>query len=77
VRERPPQQSCIQARRRFWSTTACARCRYSRTVHPGQRVVREHVSADNLFTEVDRTCDPDFFVRFMDEAQKPAGIARS
>lgn len=31
----------------------------------------------NLFTDVDRTCDPDFFVRFMDEAQKPAGIARS
>ena len=31
----------------------------------------------NLFTEVDRTSDPDFFVRFMDEAQKPAGIARS
>jgi cyclopropane fatty-acyl-phospholipid synthase-like methyltransferase len=27
-----------------------------------------------LFTQVDRTKDPDFFVRFMDEAQKPAGI---
>ena len=24
----------------------------------------------NLFTQVDRTKDPDFFVRFMDEAQK-------
>src|SRR4030095_1768926 len=31
----------------------------------------------NLFTEVDRTSDPDFFVRFMDEAQKPAGIQTS
>lgn len=30
-----------------------------------------------LFTEVDRTSDPDFFVRFMDEAQKPAGIQMS
>src|SRR4029453_2312434 len=28
----------------------------------------------NLFTEVDRTGDPDFFVRFMDEAQKPPAI---
>jgi SAM-dependent methyltransferase len=28
----------------------------------------------NLFTQVDRTKDPDFFVRFMDEARKPAGI---
>lgn len=28
----------------------------------------------NLFTQVDRTKDPDFFVRFMDEAQKPAAI---
>jgi ubiquinone/menaquinone biosynthesis C-methylase UbiE len=28
----------------------------------------------HLFTDVDRTSDPDFFVRFMDEAQKPAGI---
>jgi ubiquinone/menaquinone biosynthesis C-methylase UbiE len=27
-----------------------------------------------LFTEVDRTNDPDFFVRFMDEAQRPEGI---
>ena len=26
----------------------------------------------NLFTQVDRTKDPNFFVRFMDEAQKPA-----
>jgi len=31
----------------------------------------------NLFTQVDRTKDPDFFVRFMDEAQKPAGIQAS
>ena len=31
----------------------------------------------NLFTEVDRTSDPDFFIRFMDEAQKPAGIQAS
>src|SRR5215470_14437772 len=31
----------------------------------------------HLFTEVDRTSDPDFFVRFMDEAQKPVGIQRS
>jgi ubiquinone/menaquinone biosynthesis C-methylase UbiE len=30
-----------------------------------------------LFTQVDRTKDPDFFVRFMDEAQKPAGIQAS
>jgi ubiquinone/menaquinone biosynthesis C-methylase UbiE len=30
-----------------------------------------------LFTEVDRSQDPDFFVRFMDEAQKPAGIRSS
>jgi ubiquinone/menaquinone biosynthesis C-methylase UbiE len=28
----------------------------------------------NLFTQVDRTHDPDFFVRFMDEAQRPEGI---
>jgi ubiquinone/menaquinone biosynthesis C-methylase UbiE len=27
-----------------------------------------------LFTRVDRTKDPDFFVRFMDEAQRPEGI---
>jgi hypothetical protein len=27
-----------------------------------------------LFTQVDRTNDPDFFVRFMDEAQSPQGI---
>jgi len=33
--------------------------------------VRPHT---NLFTQVDRTEDPDFFVRFMDEAQKPAAI---
>jgi hypothetical protein len=35
------------------------------------------MSADphtNLFTQVDHTKDPDFFVRFMDEAQKPAAI---
>jgi hypothetical protein len=31
----------------------------------------------NLFTQVDRTEDPDFFVRFMDEAQKPPGIQAS
>lgn len=30
-----------------------------------------------LFTEVDRTRDPDFFIRFMDEAQKPAAIQAS
>jgi hypothetical protein len=24
----------------------------------------------NLFTQVDRTRDPDFFIKFMDEAQK-------
>jgi hypothetical protein len=29
------------------------------------------------FTDVDRSQDPDFFVRFMDEAQKPAGIQAS
>ena len=33
--------------------------------------MRPHTS---LFTAVDRTDDPGFFVRFMDEAQKPAGI---
>jgi ubiquinone/menaquinone biosynthesis C-methylase UbiE len=31
----------------------------------------------NLFDQVDRSGDPDFFIRFMDEAQKPAAIARS
>jgi hypothetical protein len=31
----------------------------------------------NLFTQVDRTKDPDLFVRFMDEAQKPARIQAS
>jgi len=31
----------------------------------------------NLFTQVDRTEDPDFFVRFMDEAQKPVAIQAS
>jgi hypothetical protein len=30
-----------------------------------------------LFTQVDRTKDPDFFVRFMDEAQRPEGIQAS
>jgi ubiquinone/menaquinone biosynthesis C-methylase UbiE len=30
-----------------------------------------------LFTQVDRTKDPDFFVRFMDEAQRPEGIRLS
>ena len=34
-------------------------------------------SHTKLFTEVDRTSDPDFFVRFMDEAQKPAAIQTS
>jgi ubiquinone/menaquinone biosynthesis C-methylase UbiE len=31
----------------------------------------------NLFTGVDSSEDPEFFVRFMDEAQKPAGIQES
>jgi ubiquinone/menaquinone biosynthesis C-methylase UbiE len=31
----------------------------------------------NLFTQVDRTEDPDFFVRFMDEVQKPDAIQAS
>jgi ubiquinone/menaquinone biosynthesis C-methylase UbiE len=31
----------------------------------------------NLFTQVDHTKDPDFFVRFMDEAQKPAAVQAS
>jgi ubiquinone/menaquinone biosynthesis C-methylase UbiE len=31
----------------------------------------------HLFTQVDRTEDPDFFVRFMDEAQRPEGIQAS
>ena len=31
----------------------------------------------NLFSRVDKTKDPDFFIRFMDEAQKPAGIQAS
>ena len=31
----------------------------------------------NLFTRVDRTTDPDFFIRFMDEAQRPAAIQAS
>lgn len=31
----------------------------------------------NLFTGIDHSLDPDFFVRFMDEAQKPAGIQAS
>jgi ubiquinone/menaquinone biosynthesis C-methylase UbiE len=31
----------------------------------------------NPFTQVDRTKDPDFFVRFMDEAQKPPAIQAS
>jgi ubiquinone/menaquinone biosynthesis C-methylase UbiE len=31
----------------------------------------------NLFNHVDRSQDPDFFVRFMDEAQKPAAITTS
>jgi ubiquinone/menaquinone biosynthesis C-methylase UbiE len=31
----------------------------------------------NHFTQVDRTEDPDFFVRFMDEAQKPDAIQAS
>jgi ubiquinone/menaquinone biosynthesis C-methylase UbiE len=35
---------------------------------------RPHTS---LFTQVDRTKDPDFFIRFMDEAQKPPAIQMS
>jgi cyclopropane fatty-acyl-phospholipid synthase-like methyltransferase len=31
----------------------------------------------SLFTQVDRSDDPDFFVRFMDEAQKSAAIQAS
>jgi ubiquinone/menaquinone biosynthesis C-methylase UbiE len=31
----------------------------------------------NLFTQIDRTKDPDFFIRFMDEAQKPSAIQAS
>jgi ubiquinone/menaquinone biosynthesis C-methylase UbiE len=31
----------------------------------------------NLFTHVDRNKDPDFFIRFMDEAQKPLAIQAS
>jgi ubiquinone/menaquinone biosynthesis C-methylase UbiE len=31
----------------------------------------------NLFDHVDRSHDPDFFIRFTDEAQKPAAIAAS
>ena len=31
----------------------------------------------NLFTQVDSTKDPDFFIRFMDEAQKPLAIQAS
>jgi ubiquinone/menaquinone biosynthesis C-methylase UbiE len=31
----------------------------------------------NLFTHVDRTKDPDFFIQFMDEAQKPLAIQAS
>jgi ubiquinone/menaquinone biosynthesis C-methylase UbiE len=30
-----------------------------------------------LFSDVDHSKDPDFFIRFMDEAQKPAGMAES
>jgi hypothetical protein len=29
----------------------------------------------NLFTQVDSTKDPDFFIRFMDHAQKPPARA--
>ena len=36
-----------------------------------------NVPHTNLFTQVDRTKDPDFFIRFMDEAQKPEGIRAS
>jgi ubiquinone/menaquinone biosynthesis C-methylase UbiE len=36
--------------------------------------VRPHT---RLFTQVDRTEDPDFYVRFMDEAQKPAAVQAS
>lgn len=31
----------------------------------------------SLFTQVDRTKDPDFFIRFMDEAQKPLAVQAS
>ena len=31
----------------------------------------------NLFTQVDRSKDPDFFVRFVDEARRPEGIQAS
>lgn len=41
---------------------------------PTVRGMRPHT---NLFTQVDRTEDPDFFVRFMDEAQKPDAIQAS
>jgi SAM-dependent methyltransferase len=30
-----------------------------------------------LFTDIDRSADPDFFIRFMDEAQRPAAIQAS
>jgi len=30
----------------------------------------------NLFTQVHRTKDPGFFVRFMDEAQRPPAFQR-
>jgi hypothetical protein len=47
----------------------------------GEAVERRAMSSipphTHLFTDVDRTSDPDFFVRFMDEAQKPAAIQTS
>jgi ubiquinone/menaquinone biosynthesis C-methylase UbiE len=42
----------------------------------GDEVPRTHPHT-NLFTQVDRTDDPDFFVRFMDEAQRPEAIQES
>lgn len=51
------------------------------TANPDRRSIQrkredwyEHPSPYQAFMEVDRSKDPDFFVRFMDEAQKPEGI---
>lgn len=47
-------------------------------VHTGEQEIGMSGSPHTmLFTDVDRSQDPDFFVRFMDEAQKPAGIQAS
>ena len=43
----------------------------------GRRIAMSAHPHTKLFTQVDRAKDPDFFVRFMDEAQKPAGIQAS